>query len=146
MRILISLKYFCSDQVSGNTSCYRLWRERPRWRAKDYVFRLGSRGLWNRWRQILWREDTEAQYHSILFPPQIYALSYAVKNKFHSGLRDVPICTGSLFECSIFSLLFEMKGHCFINLQLQIKHKIDTFPLVSSIHSTFRIRLDMRGI
>lgn len=79
MWILISLKYFCCNHVSGCVFCYGLWRERLRWGCKGQVFQFGSRGLGSRWRQIFQRGDTEAQSHSLLFPPQIYALSCAVE-------------------------------------------------------------------
>lgn len=82
-----------------------------------------------------------------LVSTSIYALSCTVKlSQFHSAFRDVPICTGSLSECNIFSLLFEMNEHCFIKIQLETKCKIDISPQVRSIHSAFKMMLNMRGI
>lgn len=56
-------------------------------------------------------------YSSISLSPQIYALSYAAKWRV-SSTADWEVFPS---ECGIFGVFFEMNGHSFINLQLQIK-------------------------
>lgn len=112
MGILISLNYFCSDQVSGKISYSELWRKRLR----DTVFRPESKWQGSRWRQSLWKGDTKAQFQSILFPPQIYALSYALKWRVIST-RDWEMFPSSLvLNLNVAFLVCYSKGMDTISL------------------------------
>lgn len=110
MGISISLNY----SAAGNRSSTEIWRNRLK--KRDTVFRLESKGQGSRWRQSLWRGDTKAQFHSLLFSPQIYALGYALKWRVISTRDWEMVPSALVLNLNVAFLVCYLKGMDTISL------------------------------